>query len=242
MRAIPWIDPEMPADSFPPLHSALCSPPGLLAAGGDLSPARLLAAYRRGIFPWYSEGEPILWWSPDPRAVIFPDEVHIARRLTRRIRQQPFRLRMDYNFAGVLSACAAPRRDQAGTWLLPEMRRAYLKMHELGYAHCIEAWEGDTLVGGVYGLALGGVFFGESMFSHRTDASKIALAGLCRRLQACGFVLLDCQVVSAHLQRMGAREIPRDAFMQQLRRGLAITPASNTWRIDEAPIWPCDSH
>ena len=242
MRAIPWIDPEMPAESFPPTRSALRSPPGLLAAGGDLTPARLLAAYRRGIFPWYSEDEPILWWSPDPRAVIFPEQVHISRRLARRMRQQPFSLRMDHDFAGVLAACAAPRRDQAGTWLLPEMRRAYLRMHELGYAHSIEVREGDTLVGGVYGLALGGVFFGESMFSHRTDASKIALASLCQRLHACGFLLLDCQVASAHLERMGAREIPREQFMQHLRHGLAITPAANTWRIDETPAWPEHSH
>ncbi len=242
MPAIAWIDPDMPADSFPPVHRALRSPSGLLAAGGDLSPPRLLAAYRRGIFPWYSEGEPILWWSPDPRAVIFPDQVYIARRLARRMRQQPFTLRMDHDFAGVLSACAAPRGEQAGTWLVPEMRRAYLQMHELGYAHSVEAWEGDTLVGGVYGLALGGVFFGESMFSHRTDASKIALVHLCRRLHECGFILLDCQVASPHLERMGASNIAREQFLQHLYRGLAITPASNTWQIHEAPVWPDNSH
>jgi leucyl/phenylalanyl-tRNA---protein transferase len=241
MPAIAWIDPDMPADSFPPVQRALRSPPGLLAAGGDLSPPRLLAAYRRGIFPWYSEGEPILWWSPDPRAVIFPDQVHIARRLARRMRQQPFTIRMDQDFGGVLSACAAPRGEQAGTWLVPEMRRAYLHMHELGYAHSVETREGDTLVGGVYGLALGGVFFGESMFSHRTDASKIALVHLCRRLHESGFILFDCQVASPHLERMGANSIAREQFLQHLRRGLAISPASNTWQIHEAPAWPDNS-
>lgn len=238
MPAIPWIEPGMPADTFPPAHTALRAPSGLLAAGGDLGPERLLAAYHRGIFPWFSENEPILWWSPDPRAVIFPAEVHVARRLARRMRQQPFHLSMDRDFAGVMAACAEPRREQAGTWLLPEMREAYLEMHRLGYAHSIEVREGDdTLVGGVYGLALGGVFFGESMFSHRTDASKIALVTLCQRLNTCGFILLDCQVASAHLERMGARNIPREQFLQYLHRGLAITPAVNTWQFDETPIW-----
>lgn len=202
-------DPQSP---FPPTEQALDYPQGLLAIGGDLSPARLINAYRQGIFPWYSDGQPIMWWSPAPRCVIVPDDVHVSRRLRRRYNQGRHALTADRSFAAVIEACAAPRRDHAGTWITPEMQAAFNRLHEMGIAHSVEVSVDGELAGGIYGLALGRVFFGESMFSRRTDASKIALVGLCRQLHQWGFILLDCQVSNPHLLSMGAREISRQAF------------------------------
>lgn len=206
-------DPESP---FPPTEQALDNPPGLLAAGGDLSPTRLLNAYRHGIFPWYSEGEPILWWSPAPRCVLYPHRVHLSRRLKRRYNQGQFSLTADRAFQQVIAACAEPRPGQPGTWITGEMVNAYQRLHMLGIAHSVEVWIDEELAGGVYGLALGRVFFGESMFSQHTDASKIALVALCRQLQEWDFTLLDCQVSNQHLQSMGAQEISREEFNRYL--------------------------
>ena len=206
-------DPESP---FPPTDQALDYPQGLLAIGGDLSPVRLINAYRQGIFPWYSENQPIMWWSPAPRCVIFPNSVHVSRRLRRRYNQGRYTLTADRSFARVIEACAAPRRDHAGTWITPEMQAAFNRLHDVGFAHSVEVSIGDELAGGIYGLALGRVFFGESMFSRHVDASKVALVALCRQLHRWGFILLDCQVANPHLLSMGAREIPRQAFNQYL--------------------------
>lgn len=204
---------------FPPTSEALERPNGLLAWGGDLHPGRLLNAYRSGIFPWYSEGQPLLWWSPAPRCVLFPDEVYLSKRTRRRFNSGVFQLSCDHAFAKVMDGCAGPRRDDDGTWITPEMLDAYIALHRLGYAHSVEVWEGDTLAGGIYGLAIGSMFFGESMFSCRTDASKVALIALCRHLSSNGYGLLDCQVGNPHLFRMGAVEMPRTAF-EGLLRGL----------------------
>ena len=205
--------PLLPRSSrFPPLASALAEPNGLLAAGGDLSPERLLAAYRRGIFPWYAEHQPILWWSPDPRMVLFPAEFAISRSLAKTLRNAAYEVRLDSAFSQVTESCAAPRAGAAGTWISGEMQAAYLRLHELGYAHSVETWIDGRLAGGLYGVAIGGVFYGESMFSRAKDASKIALAHLCRHLEHQGFAVIDCQMNTAHLASLGAREIRRSAF------------------------------
>lgn len=204
-----WIPADAPADAFPPVEVALRQPDGLLAVGGDLSRERLLAAYRRGIFPWYSEDQPILWWSPDPRAVIFADSLHLSRRLRRRLRQQPFEITWNRVFEDVVSGCAAPRRDGAGTWITAEMHAAYVHLHRAGHAQSVECWRDAALVGGVYGVAIGSVFFGESMFSRESDASKAALQAVVRR----GFRLIDCQVPNPHLERLGATLLPRGRFI-----------------------------
>lgn len=214
---IPILDPD-PESGFPPVEMALDYPQGLLAAGGDLSPPRLIDAYRHGIFPWYSEDQPILWWSPVPRCVIFPSEVHISRRLRRRFNQGRHHLTADQAFIRVIGACSGPRHDQDGTWITPEMEAAYIRLHELGIAHSVEVWAEDELIGGIYGLALGRVFFGESMFSRQVDASKIALVALSKQLERWDFTLLDCQVSNPHLLSMGAVEISRAEFNQQLER------------------------
>ncbi len=195
---------------------------GLLAVGGDLSPERLLKAYSLGIFPWYGENEPILWWSPDPRCVLFPEQVHVSRRLMRVLRQERFQLTSNRAFDQVVAACAEVRND---TWLIPEMQEAYRRLHELGYAHSVEAWDGTDLVGGMYGVAINGFFFGESMFHRQNDASKVVLVKLARYLARCDFELIDCQVPNAHLIRMGAKNIPRQKFFELLRdRGLGGLP------------------
>lgn len=198
--------------SFPPLTAALSEPNGLLAAGGKLNPEWLLTAYRRGIFPWYSPGDPILWWSPDPRMVLLPAEIRIHRSLAKRLRNANYEIRCDTAFADTIAACAAPRNDEHGTWIVPEIQQAYLQLHELGWAHSVETWMDDELAGGLYGVAIGHVFYGESMFSRRTDASKIALAHLARDLDRRNFALIDCQMVTTHLISMGARATPRDEF------------------------------
>lgn len=211
--------PHSPPDAFPDLEHALTEPNGLLAVGGDLRPERLLFAYRNGIFPWYSDGEPILWWSPDPRAVLFPPEMKISRSLRKTLRREHLRVTYDECFSDVIRACAAPRVDRhtgghTGTWITEEMQDAYIRLHELGYAHSMECWEEGELVGGLYGVAIGKVFFGESMFSRVRDASKVALTSLCRR----DYALIDCQLPSEHLSRLGAIAIPRDDFRGLLSR------------------------
>jgi leucyl/phenylalanyl-tRNA--protein transferase len=194
----------------------LREPPGLLAAGGDLKPERLMAAYARGIFPWYSPGQPVLWWSPDPREVLWPAEFHRSRSLMRALRARGISLHEDRDFSAVVSACAAPRSRSPGTWITPEMHAAYCQLHARGWAHSYEIWRGDALVGGLYGVRLGRVFFGESMFSHEPDASKAALAGLVARSGALGIELIDCQLPSAHLRSLGSRPIPRQEFLAVL--------------------------
>jgi leucyl/phenylalanyl-tRNA--protein transferase len=215
---------------FPPVH--LASPEGLLAIGGDLRAERLLEAYRHGIFPWYSEGQPILWWSPDPRMVLFPDRLKVSRSLRKTLRAGRFRVALDTRFRDVMQACAAPRPGQHGTWITPEMVDAYCRLHELGLAHSVESYLGDELVGGLYGVALGTLFFGESMFARATDASKVALVELVHQLKRWGFTLIDCQVSTAHLARLGAEEIRRHEFLRHLDAALAATDRRGTWRFD----------
>jgi len=204
------------ADAFPPVEQALKDPNGLLCAGGDLSPARLLEAYRRGIFPWFSGDEPILWWSPDPRMVLFCDELKVARSLAKSVRNKGFEVRLDSAFSRVVKACAEPRKGEGGTWLSPGMQAAYTALHRLGHAHSVEAWQGGRLVGGLYGVALGRMFYGESMFSRVTDASKVALVHLVGELRARGFPLIDCQQNTPLLASLGAREIPRRQFLRRI--------------------------
>jgi leucyl/phenylalanyl-tRNA---protein transferase len=222
MKTITWLSPSDPPEWFPPLDQALDEPPGLLAAGGDLSAARLLAAYRRGIFPWYSPGQPVLWWSPDPRAVLFPSEFHCSRSLARTLRKGGFESAIDRDFEAVIAACASPRARSLGTWITPEMHDAYCELHRLGLAHSIEIYRDDNLVGGVYGVRLGGVFFGESMFSRVRDASKAALAHLVKVPLASNIAVIDCQVASPHLQSLGSRNIPRAEFEAHLRDQIAL--------------------
>jgi leucyl/phenylalanyl-tRNA---protein transferase len=202
-------------DPFPPIESALTEPDGLLAAGGDLSPERLLAAYRLGIFPWYSRGQPILWWSPDPRTVFDTGRMHVPRRLARFLRTCTWTLKADTAFETVMRACAAPRAKQRGTWLDPDMRKAYQRLHALGHAHSVEAWDGDALAGGIYGVSIGRMFFGESMFSAADNGSKVALLALARALRDAGCPLLDAQVASPHLFTLGATEIGRADFARR---------------------------
>ena len=205
---------------FPPLAKALRDPNGLLAAGGDLSPERLIGAYRHGCFPWYQDGQPILWWSPDPRTVLFPDELHISRSLQKVLRHNPYRVSFDQAFSAVIQACAAPRTYADGTWITTPMQQAYLQLHERGIAHSVEVWREGELVGGLYGLAMGQLFFGESMFSRADNASKVGFATLVEQLRAWGFVLIDCQMPSQHLHSFGARAIPRERFADYLRQHL----------------------
>ncbi|SEM96366.1 leucyl/phenylalanyl-tRNA--protein transferase [Nitrosomonas marina] len=201
---------------FPPLEEALLDPNGLLAIGGDLSTERLINAYQNGIFPWFNEDEPILWWSPDPRMVLYPKELKISRSLRKSINKNNYHIRTDSQFAAVMQACAAPRKNQPGTWIHPEMVAAYTALHEIGLAHSVETWIDDKLAGGLYGIAMGKVFFGESMFSRKPDASKIAFVYLVRQLLQWDYVVIDCQVKTAHLASFGAREIPRAEFSQIL--------------------------
>jgi leucyl/phenylalanyl-tRNA--protein transferase len=226
---IPWLG---RAYDFPPLERALEQPNGLLAAGGDLSAGRLIAAYRRGIFPWYSEGEPIMWWSPDPRMVLYPAELRVSRSLRKALRRDDYEIRVDTAFADVMRACADPRPGQAGTWVSPAMISAYSALHKHGYAHCVETWRSDTLIGGLYGVAIGHAFFGESMFSRVTDASKLALVHLVRQLARWEFGLIDCQMRTAHLARLGAREIARAEFSRQLQQLVNYALEPGVWIFD----------
>jgi leucyl/phenylalanyl-tRNA--protein transferase len=231
-RTIPWLGD--PADFSRASSTLNGSPDGLAAAGGRLAPEWLLNAYQHGIFPWYSEGDPILWWSPNPRLVLFPGEIRIHRSLRRVLRQQRFEVRIDTAFPAVVSACAAPREPGGGTWILPEMQAAYCRMFELGHAHSVECWHDDRLVGGLYGMALGRVFFGESMFSRETDASKVALAHLAKLLAARDFAVIDCQMTTSHLQSMGAREISRTEFCTGLEHWTATDEPPRHWPHDLA--------
>lgn len=210
---IPWL---RDSDPFPPLATALREPNGLLAAGGGLDANRLLAAYRQGIFPWSSEGQPLLWWSPDPRMVLFVDEFKLSRSLDKRIRSGRFDVRVDTACERVIEECAAPRSDQDGTWITPGMREAYVALHRLGYVHSVEAWREGRLVGGLYGVAIDRMFFGESMFARETDASKVALAHLVAHLRRLGVPLIDCQQQTSHLASLGGRPIPRKRFAAHL--------------------------
>lgn len=227
-----------PADiGFPDTRLAESDPNGLLAIGGDLSQTRLLNAYRHGVFPWYSAGQPILWWSPAPRMVLFPDELHVSRSLRRSMRRPGFWISIDTAFEAVIRACAAPRSAQEGTWLLPEMIDAYRALNRSGHAHSFEVWHGEKMVGGLYGVAIGQVFFGESMFSHRSDASKIALSLLAEVARDQPYRLIDCQVYTAHLSRLGAREIPRPDFQRLLAEAVDAPAAP----LAPLPRRPADS-
>jgi len=227
--SIPWLGAR---DPFPPVEGALTEPNGLLAAGGDLSPQRLLDAYAHGIFPWFNEEDPILWWSPDPRMVLFPGELHVSRSLRRVMRSGIFTVTLDRKFEAVMEGCAEPRADQDGTWITSEMMRAYCRLAELGHAHSIEVWEDGQLAGGLYGVAIGRVFFGESMFSRRSNASKVALAELTAQLARWGFALIDCQMSTSHLASLGAREIPRALFSRLIAEGAAQPPVPSPLRFD----------
>lgn len=215
--SIYWISPTDNTCRFPPVEEALQAPNGLLAAGGDLSSTRLINAYRNGIFPWYSAGEPILWWSPNPRTVIFPAHLKVSRSLRRTLKRGEFHVTLDTQFRQVMEACAAPRKLDAGTWISAEIIDAYCRLHEMGIAHSVEVWKGHELVGGLYGIALGQVFFGESMFSRVTDASKVALVHLVRQLERWGYTVIDGQVSSPHLYTLGAEDISRAAFITLLQ-------------------------
>lgn len=214
---------------FPDVELALRDPDGLLAVGGDLTPQRLLEGYRNGIFPWYSAGQPVLWWSPDPRTVLFPERFKISRSLRKLLRQNKYRVTFDVCFDEVMRACAAPRREDAGTWIMPEMVAAYSALHRLGHAHSVEVWHGDELAGGLYGVALGRVFFGESMFSRQSSASKVALAHLVQHLRAWNYALIDCQMHTAHLASLGAEDLPRREFILLLQHWRDTPPAANAW-------------
>lgn len=226
---IAWLDADRP---FPPLSRALKEPNGLLAAGGDLSIPRLLEAYRRGIFPWFSEGEPVLWWSPDPRMVLFPHELNVSHSLAKTLRRRRFRVTADLAFAEVVEACRAPRPGQRGTWISAKMCAAYRRLHQSGHAHSVEAWLDDALAGGLYGVALGRAFFGESMFTRVSDASKVAFVALVRQLERWDFGLIDCQIRTPHLASLGAREIPREDFARRLAGLVDYAPVPGPWRFD----------
>ena len=228
LRVITWLRDGM---AFPPIHMALAEPSGLLAVGGDLSPGRLVDAYRHGIFPWYSADQPIMWWSPDPRMVLYVDEFRLTRSLRKRAQSGRFETRIDTAFRQVIEACAlTPREGQGGTWITPEMVDAYCELHRRGYAHSVESWRDGELVGGLYGLALGRVFFGESMFAHETDASKVALVALVAHLQQSGVPLIDCQQETAHLASLGARPIPRSRFAAHLVELIHSADPPPGWR------------
>ena len=221
---------------FPPIEQALHSPNGLLAAGGTLSVSRLLDAYRHGIFPWFNPSEPILWWSPDPRMVLFPDEFKISRSLRKTLSRMHYEIRTDNAFEQVMHACAAPRNQQAGSWIHEDMMTAYTELHRIGIAHSVEVWANNQLVGGLYGISIGRIFFGESMFSRETDASKIALAHLVAQLRRWNFGVIDCQMATPQLASLGAREIPRREFMVLLKELIHYPQPLSKWRFDHELI------
>ena len=214
----------------------LAGPDGLVAIGGDLSPERLIKAYRNGIFPWFSPGDPILWWTPDPRCVLFPEKLRVSRSLRKTIRRNDFEFRLDHGFSAVIHQCAAARINAEGTWITPEMEQAYCRLQSLGFAHSVETWQDGELVGGLYGVALGGIFFGESMFSRVSDASKAALAFLVSQLKHWEFMLIDCQVTSDHLLSLGAEEISRIDFMKKLMFALELPGAPGCWNKKEVIV------
>lgn len=230
-----WLDPEATEIVFPDVELALQKPDGLLAVGGKLSTEWLLHAYRRGIFPWYGEGQPVLWWAPDPRLVLFPENLHISRSLDKIIKKGQFSVTLDAAFDEVIDACARPRPLQSGTWITPEMKSAYVDLHHAGHAHSVESWCDGMLAGGLYGVAIGNVFFGESMFTEISDASKTAFVALVRQLERWGFTLIDCQVYTQHLASLGAATIPRKDFTAILDRECWPAGHSQPWVFDEVP-------
>lgn len=232
MSQIPWI--EQDELWFPPVDQALDDPDGLLAAGGDLSAERLLLAYRNGIFPWFDDQQPILWWSPDPRCILRPDELHVSRSLRKLIRQQRYQVSFDRCFEQVMAACSEPRPDQPGTWITTEMKEAYQQLHRQGVAHSVEVWNQKQLVGGLYGLAIGKLFFGESMFSRAANASKVGFVHLVEQLKLWDYALIDCQVDSDHLATLGASSIPRHQFIQILRDHIDL-PSPSNWNQISLP-------
>lgn len=231
------LDSNKPDAQFPPVDQAEREPDGLLAIGGDLSVQRLLTAYKSGIFPWYNENQPILWWSPDPRTILYPDKLKVSRSLGKRIKRCGYSLSVDQAFQQVVAACAAPRKRQSETWISTEMQQAYMEMFKQNHAHSIEVWDGNDLVGGLYGVSIGAVFFGESMFSRRNDASKIALAFLCNRLILWGYMLIDCQVYSEHITSLGAKEIKRSVFCDQLTIWCNTMPHIRSWQTAATRIY-----
>lgn len=235
---IPWIPEGAPPDLFPPTAAATAAPNGLLCAGGDLSAARLVEAYRRGIFPWFNEGDPILWWTPEPRTVFVPTRFHISRSLRRTLRRQKFELSVDRAFGEVVAGCAAPRASESGTWISDEMCEAYTALHEQGHARSVECWMNGELAGGVYGVSLGQVFFGESMFSAQTDASKVALAFLCSGV----FALVDCQLPNPHLQSLGAQSVSRLDFERFLRAAVELPAPDLNAALSEWSARQCHPH
>ncbi|PWG62407.1 leucyl/phenylalanyl-tRNA--protein transferase [Sediminicurvatus halobius] len=238
LTRIPWIAADDHDSPFPPADHALREPNGLLAIGGPLSRRRLEGAYRAGVFPWFAEDQPVLWWSPDPRAVLYPDELRVSRSLRKRLRRGDYRVTLDTAFETVIDACAAPRADASGTWITPGMRRAYVAMHDDGLAHSVEVWQDGALIGGLYGVALGSAFFGESMFSRAPDGSKIALAWLCAQLCAWGFTIIDCQLPTPHLERLGAVTVPRSRFLAELRSALACPTRRGIWSLSPGLVPP----
>ncbi|MBB5019197.1 leucyl/phenylalanyl-tRNA--protein transferase [Chitinivorax tropicus] len=224
-----WLGPTL---DFPPLEAALIKPNGLLAMGGDLSASRILSAYRNGIFPWFNEGEPILWWSPDPRMVLFPDELRITRSLSKTLRNKPYAVTVDTCFREVMTACAAPRGPEGGTWITTNMIDAYCMLHSMGFAHSIECWMDGELAGGLYGMAIGKMFYGESMFAKRTDASKIAFVHLVRQLARWEFSMIDCQMRTDHLASLGGREIARSEFAARLKVLVEGSHRPGPWQFE----------
>jgi leucyl/phenylalanyl-tRNA--protein transferase len=232
-----WIDQRDKTLRFPDVRLALSEPDGLLAIGGDLSPQRLETAYRHGVFPWFNHDQPILWWAPNPRTVLFPERLKISRSLRKTLRKRPFILTADHAFADVIEACSGPRpgqgNDGPGTWITPEMKQAYRQLHIHGLAHSVECWRDGALVGGLYGIAIGRVFFGESMFSRCSDASKVAFVGLVQQLIRWDFTLIDCQIHSDHLVSLGAETLPRERFTQLLERYCDGPQQTEPWRLAE---------
>ncbi len=231
MSHVLWLNKEL---GFPPIEQALDEPQGLLAAGGDLSPERLLLAYGQGIFPWYEEGQPILWWSPSPRWILSPEQFHLSRSLRKIIRQEHFQVTMDRAFSQVIRACAQPRAGSLGTWITEDMMNAYQKLHELGFAHSVEVWsrgEEAELLGGLYGVSLGDAFFGESMFSRADNTSKIAMAFLCKQLDVWNFGLIDCQMHTQHLQSLGAAEVEQQRFKELLNTFTQRERTPRPWQL-----------
>jgi len=229
-----WLDPGDPDIDFPDVELALKEPDGLLAIGGDLSVPRLLQAYRQGIFPWYGPGQPILWWSPDPRLVLYPERLHVSHSLAKLLRKNTFEVTLDTAFESVVQACAGPRANDSGTWITPEMKQAYVELHQQGHAHSVECWQADRLAGGLYGVAVGRVFFGESMFAAVSDASKVALARLAQQLAHREFHLIDCQVHTRHLVTLGANTMSRNEFVYRLRKACALPGPESPWVFDHS--------
>lgn len=232
MSRIPWIAPDDHDSPFPDVETALREPNGLVAIGGPLSPERLERAYRCGIFPWFSEDQPVLWWSPDPRLIIYPPGLRISRSLRKRLRHKDYRTSMDQRFQAVIDACATPRCGQQGTWITREIMAAYLELHRRGIAHSVEVWHDDVLVGGLYGISLGAAFFGESMFSRATDASKIALVWLAAQLDAWSFDFIDCQLPTPHLNTLGGIEVSRRRFIRELDAALTYPTRLGPWAFN----------